>query len=404
MTASPTLLPFSSMSMASTNSLPAYVLKQLLCDIEQKNLPFHNISLTSICNNRIDIYGPRGDKTRRQVQKVFDKLKRSSVKKYHAKLLRNNVMPGSATLAKLNNEKQEEEDELDEEDFTLVDDTDSLEPETLPTSVRVQQFPPRSISKMQDDQPPIWTPPRVQSPFLSPPQMASFHGSSATTEHRGSTTDQHHQPSPFLSPLSQPMTRPGSSKKNPIVLLVDELYPEANTPFQIHCISDLQVPDRDTIQKGFYIAKEVNPNNVNLYEAYVTVPEESGLTGLSGHSLLMIKAPSLSHPFRNPNSLSSNPKEILQAQKHTSNTINTTEERQTTYWLLVFPKRVSLDNMVFSNHERNTTKRVNMAHESGIVTTDIFWCMAVKGSAKDIGDTAKKFDLAAELAKLAANP
>jgi hypothetical protein len=70
------------MESGEDNPVPAFVMKQLLEDIESSGLPRGEVNLLLICNDNPKVYGLKGSRLRRNIQKRFARIKRLGAKAY----------------------------------------------------------------------------------------------------------------------------------------------------------------------------------------------------------------------------------------------------------------------------------------------------------------------------------
>jgi hypothetical protein len=106
--------------------------KALLQDIEQKGLPFDQISLVQLCDQREAFYGPPSSALRRAIQKHFYRLKQRTPKNYQKLLVKYSILPGPFTCQRLKDtEDAIEEPSVDkptpaEDTGTVAEDTGTI--------------------------------------------------------------------------------------------------------------------------------------------------------------------------------------------------------------------------------------------------------------------------------------
>ena len=85
------------MADETPSSIPDYILKLLLQELEAQNCSREDINLDAILNANEGCFGRRGSKRRRALQYQFSSLKKKSIQQYVAFLNRHSISLGLAT-------------------------------------------------------------------------------------------------------------------------------------------------------------------------------------------------------------------------------------------------------------------------------------------------------------------
>ena len=86
---------------SSSSKLEPIVEKALLSLIESLNLPCEKVILLEVCNGNVELFGPKGSETRRDIQVYWNNLRRRSIRGYCELLKKWHVKPSQATLHEL---------------------------------------------------------------------------------------------------------------------------------------------------------------------------------------------------------------------------------------------------------------------------------------------------------------
>jgi hypothetical protein len=97
--------------------------KALLTDIEQKGLPFDQILLVQLCDERQLIYSEPSTTLRRAIQKHYTRLKNRTPRNYQKLLLKYNIVPGPFTFHRL---KETESPINKSQEPTTIDKTNEI--------------------------------------------------------------------------------------------------------------------------------------------------------------------------------------------------------------------------------------------------------------------------------------
>jgi hypothetical protein len=207
-------------------SLQLWQVKQLLQDVEETSR--YSINFLETCNFCPKIYGESGSLLRRAFQKKLEHLKRLTVEKYVHLLKRSEVEPGLATQRLLSEAEHHAEDDLSEEEGTMMNS-----PSRFDTTPR----------------------PQCARPTFESPQ-GSFHGMP-----RGSMTSP--PPSYEYHDVSEKflVVQEGTAK-NPWRIPVDINRAERNREFDIELVRD--VTHGDFTQSTFHIRKDISIWDNNL--------------------------------------------------------------------------------------------------------------------------------------------
>jgi hypothetical protein len=297
--------------------LQPYLIKQLLEDLENSGQSRDQCNFLSICNQYPRNYGAAGSKVRRLLQKKFQKVKEKPLDKYLSYLRLHGVNPGFQTqLAQTEEESkgdtaEEEDDDCSSSGSKMFsnDDDDNL----------ANSFEHLSVVATPPRQPLPPTPPRPSISVSSTPSIS------------------------LLGKIQN------GTKQHPYVMHVDLAYPERNQEFCIERVSS--ICHNSYSRKGLHIRRAVPVSDFDRWEAYIP----NGYPAELDFRLVLIKGPSQNFWLRDSERYHKklNCDATLNAHKATEIEIENDESRQNSYWLLVFPKDVVLDNQIFSGDANN---------------------------------------------------
>jgi hypothetical protein len=208
-------------------------LKQLLQDIEGTGASQDKVNLLAICKEQPRIYGNKGNKERRELQKKFSYIKAQSIGNYVKLLDKSSVVPSSKTQQLLREDKAAAEEESEDSDsdhhessfgnlslqeYSGKEDHSLLSPTLSPTLSPASFLSPSSMG----------TPIRSNAIFSSPPQLNPISS-----------------PEPSMTDSSSSHTtwnfggREEGTQDKPYIIHVDMHHPERNREFDIERVSGI---------------------------------------------------------------------------------------------------------------------------------------------------------------------
>jgi hypothetical protein len=346
--------------------------KQLLEDIERKGLPFQEISLVSLCDDKEFIYGAPSSDLRRAIQKYFQRLTRRTASNYHKLLLKYNIVPGPSTFHRL---RQEEEDEIQsaapdtieeqsiEEEDPSIEESASESSDDNPfdigrsfESLSIKKSPPALARKM------FTTPPKTPSsrkgrvpPSLSSPGFASpipAQGLDGTSITAGEEVEDD------LAFALLDFQHQLGTKDRPFIIMADTDYPERSGPlFDITRLEEIECNNYE--YQGFHIRISVDLPDFEKWESFIPNPKEyPSLLQLYGR-IVMFKGPSMPFWLRSFKRYHENAKKIdckVTRKVHEKTETAIKDERLFSYHLMVFKPGTVLDNSIFSNNNTNVKR------------------------------------------------
>jgi hypothetical protein len=419
--------------------------EHLLRDIERKGLPLSQVSLVDICDADPAVYGRSGE-SRRPVQQRFGKIKRLKPKGYLALLKKYKIKPSPVTLAGAEEEKEskkeepeskddneeatihfdtstirdDEETTIDDDEETSIDDDDDDEP-TTNEEPTINEEPRSATSNLSNiastfaslsiNKPTMMfnTPtktPVKKSPFL--PSMTS--PTPSTVDFAETATGEEDIMEDSIADQTLDFRNQNGTKNRPYITMVNCLCPEKNGPFDITCFEELEHNDRD--RNGFHVRRSIDPQDMDAWGASipsaVVFPWLVPLTG----RVLFIKGPSRSFWIRDFKRYHNGRKPINcqvtgKFHEKSDTAIASDPNRETSYFLLVFPPDTVLDNYCFSNDHFVVQKNKNPmkleandidnAFKKDVLGMTIWWRIAVAGGtlirqAKDSENPENLYD------------
>jgi hypothetical protein len=365
-----------------SSKLDAFIEKQLLEDIEGTGKLRSDISLLSICNSSISVYGKPGSDRRRLVQKRFDNLNRLTIKQWSSYLDQFEVSHGLATARELwrpePRRQQEPPADPEPETTSAAEDTVSLAV-SLGTTSMVETTSAEdtvslasafsNISLGTTSIPPL-PPAKQPSLFSTPPRTPARPRAMMSPDTAASAASWNSAGDSTVAGSSHE-----GSKINPYVINVDVEHPERNREFDIEFVQ--QIKHNNYIRSGYHIRVNVGVKDLDLWQAKMVQQGE----GFENRAIL-VKGPS--RPFWMNCTLEYHRKLTCDSTKdaHLASVdeIKQDAERQFSYWMLVFPKSVTLDNAVFSGDPVNIeAERVGLKLDQDGVdfnTCIVFWKVA----------------------------
>jgi hypothetical protein len=337
-------------------SVSQKVEQTLLADIENTGLPLDQVSLVDLCDAKEGIYGAPG-KNRRPVQLRFQKIKELTARSYRRLLAKHSITPGPATLAAVQQEQAQElpdqataqdaDEELvlsDDEELVLSDDDEDIDIHLANAlgSISIQS---KSASKM-------YTPekPPTKTVMFSPTSGAS--PGQSTTDTMPSSTEDHatycDDADPSVDALD--FRHQFGTKSHPYIILADPSHPERNSPFDITSFEGVEYNDYD--HNGFHIRMAVASPDMNDWKAFIPSSKEfPKLASLIGRAVV-VKGPSRNYWMTDAEMYHQKAECQVTKTAHekTDTAIEADPDRQKSFYLLVFDKRLILDNYIFSGN------------------------------------------------------
>jgi hypothetical protein len=238
--------------------------------------------------------------------------------------------------------------------------------------------------------------PRTPPPYPSSHQQHRRHPSSnQNQQHVFGETSALVQPAPHLSWLSHQ----DGSKRSPWIIMVNDEFPERNREFDIQWVQKMKRDGWD--RWGFNIRKAVCILDYQKWTA--RIPKFGGVSTdqypvypLSYlNRLIVVNGPSQDSWVKNVNRFHQGTGKFTcsatkDAHTATQTAIKNNPERQESFWLLVFPQGIQLNNQILSTgHEHLLPKTVNSVtskkeHEDHIFNKEVkgmtlSWEIAVTG-------------------------
>jgi hypothetical protein len=378
--------------------------KALLTDIEQKGLPFDQISLVQLCDKRQLIYGEPSTTLRRAIQKHYTKLKNRTPRNYQKLLLKYSIVPGPFTFHRLKEtespiKSQEptidktneiidgdsigETSNIDEPSIESASESSFIEDsfadiarsfETL--SIQASPALQRKSMMTTPNQTPNQTPNRKQAPSIA----ASFASPNQTPNRKQAPPFASGFASPIPSLLLDDTTRSfvgeeahediaysildyksqlGTSDK-PFIIMANPDLPEQNGPvLEISRLKDVACNHYE--HQGYHIRLSVDLPDFDGWEGFIPNPNEYPLLLPLFGRIVMFKAPSRAFWLRSHERYHEDKRKIdcVSTQKvheKTDTAIEADLSRQFHHHLVVFAPGTVLDNSIFSNNNTHVKR------------------------------------------------
>ena len=387
--------------------------KELLQDVEKANKTRRDFDLLALCNRKESIYGAEGSNKRRSVQKKFDLLKRKTPENYLKYLDKFEVTPSAALLRELRESKTNNKVKSSSKARPKKDDSSSSSSSSSSSdssSSSSSKAASKAASKAKKSKPveeiaailkktnigkaktPVKTPNRIKSKMFSPSASVASPSQSVREESVGLVLTQVEQ----LANM-----RMDGSLEYPYILHVNVSHPERNNGFEVSFVPSILHRGYD--RAAFVIRKAVAlPQN----DDWTAIVPHKRFPTLASRSIL-IRGPSQDfwhasaerYHANNQNINCENTK-IVHTALETA--ISKNENRKYSYWLVVFPEDIVLENYVFSDDDTHITKHTNdMADEFknddddlDIFGMSVYWRIAVSGGelVNPVSAPKKKFD------------
>jgi hypothetical protein len=420
------------MHAKQTEDLDQYLLKQLLQDVEETNLPRDEVNLLTICKNDERLYGEKGSDMRRSVQFKFGYMKKWSIHKYVALLDSLGVNPSAVTQAIFRDTAPIDEEEpvpessdyYEEEDFTssgidqqdegadiadvaarfagvtmAADSEDNDEDDNL----TMGSAAPRFRSPVQKNKPKYRhrttskTPERLVRPPREPSRTPDrlFRSPSVVVEAVEVS---------MVSTCSDETMRSGDGRKEfPYVVDVDPTHPERNHIFDIERSNTVHNAHEHL---AYHIRCAIPCPDYDLWEATIPKMLPRKLRGYTKRAML-VKGPSQPSWLRDVKryhaKLDKQDKSCPETERRHTNTsleIAKNPERAHSYWLLLWPAGVVLDNQILSNHPTEVEKGIvpmeidasENEFKKILFGMAIYWRIAEKYGGTQVQDNKTKID------------
>jgi hypothetical protein len=402
--------------------LSRYECKQLLQDVERAPVARAQVSLSSICNDNQEFYGPSGDARRRAFQYKWNNFRRRNIEGYVKTLHYYKVPAGPNTLKEA--EEAANYSELSEGDH---DDNPSLTNDAAPadTSKEADTAKKHNTVKENDDEEEVFAD-LMMSSFSSHPETKEEASDTATVSATLSSPPRTSRTTPFISPprhsgFRSPAMSPvpnmnhlesalsglslGSgdavdfpgSKHNPFLSTIDLLYPERSRDFNPQLIEDLE--RNGYSWRACHIRKTVPTPDHKLWSA--VIPDASTISAEYLGRVILIKGPSRDFYESNHDIYHHKMKceQTKKAHKSTDAQMkdNKDDERDSTYFLVIFPAGTVLDNSHLGNSGTTTVPKYSNAitfekkhalnkYNRDIYGTAVYWEIAFKYGGKPLGE------------------
>jgi hypothetical protein len=390
--------------------LDRHLIKQLLQDLEASDKSLHETDFKFFCSQCERVYGIPGSlvsqslhpnanfqslgddihdthktcfQLRRSFQKKFGYLKQSSISQYIAHLDSFGVAPGSVTLRlqrrealnsnaanqdahnndAANDNVHDANNNADANNNTDTnnanDDTDAnnAKDDTDANNVKDDEDIEETNDSNMDEEDLVSALDKMSIAPTPPRQSRSAIGRMFSPPRSIAGTDRFSMASPggssvhtasLVDLLDDASSRPSGTKHDPYIIHVNLAYPERNGGFfDITHINGIAHKNHD--YHGVEIRIDVAVKDYNRWDANIPGPQQ--YPEALRHRLVLVNGPSQSFWKRNTMQYHGEEPECI-ATKRAHNAaeleIAKDESRQTSYWLLVFPASISLDNTIFS--------------------------------------------------------
>jgi hypothetical protein len=324
--------------------LEPYLVKQLLTDIETSGYTRDKASFLYICNNSPQIYGQPASDLRRRFQRTFQRLKKKPLNQYVAFAKSLGVLPSPETLLEQTpstsaiSPRQESKEDSEDSPEDAKDSSNSPEDAEDSSNMFGNDNEEDDLAASSFEELSMATPPRPLRSAGRPPTPPPSGGTKRTPA-------SHISLSSILSPLGTMI----GTKEHPYVIQVDLAHPERHQEFCIERVTKLK--DGEHIRTGMQIRRAVPVCDFDRWEA--TIPR--GYPRDLDYRLVLVEGPSQNYWLRDSTRFHSDLKCNATEQAHQATEIEIADDinRQSLYWLLVFPKDIVLDNQVYSSDSFN---------------------------------------------------
>jgi hypothetical protein len=400
-----------------TTVLDPFQLKQLLQDVEAKDMDRKEVSLLNICNDDKRLYGTKGSDIRRAYQLKFNYIKGWPIDRYIDCLELHGVAPSATTLRllRLTPEANEEvptveeatspsnmEDEDPGEDIEdafgglSIQDDDDYEEEASTSIVfaspvrKTRTTPTRTPTRTPNlagtdykrtpgrtPRTPM-SPPKYRSPSLAESSISTFTYSSVTNG------------------------REDGTKKNPYTVFVDPSHPERNREFDIERVGKIKHNGYE--YNGYHVRTPIAVPDYIHWKAFIPTELPRHLRGKFIKRAMLVKGPAHNFWIRNPTRYHMKQSCLQTSASHTGTQLEIEQDTDRFYswYLLLWVNCVVLDNQVFSTHPTEVEKKL-VAMECEVTDDDnetgkhlygmaVCWRIAEKYGSRQVEDTKAKVD------------
>ena len=390
--------------------------KELLQDIEKANKTRCKFDLLGLCNKKDSIYGAEASSKRRSIQKKFDLLKRKTPENYLKYLDKFEVSPSAALLRELRESKsgnkvktsskgRRKDDSSSSSSSSSSSDSSSSSSiaSSKPSSKPKNSFPVDEISAILKKTGIGKSKTPVKTKSLTPNRVKKSKMFSPSASVASPTQSVREDSIVFVLAQVEQLAnmRVNGSLEYPYIQHVNVDWPERNNGFEVSFVPS--IVHRGYDRAAFVIRKVVAlPQN----DEWTAIVPHKRFPSLASRSIL-IRGPSQDFWHESAERYHANTANIdceNTKKVHTAleTAISKDENRKYSYWLVVFPEDVVLENYVFSDDDTHITKHTNdMADEFknddddlDIYGMSIYWRIAVSGGelVNPVGAAKKKFE------------
>ena len=364
------------------NSPEFFVRKALLQRVEESGDTRETADLKLICNFDSQTFGHSGSKQQRSIQKYWGYLKRTSFSNYTCTLERLEIEPGSGTRRCMLNMLYISED--NDEDFLVDEGTpDDVLLETGSDFIYQGTEPTKTITKDATGEKDL--------SFISPK-------STKKTVPTDQFANLSIQPGSLFSPVRN--CQPSSShragtKLNPHIISVDTRFPEAHREFDVEEVD--RIEHEHWAVKGYHIRTDVGCNDKKEWVAKMV--KYNG----EENKAILIKGKTRKSCYSELTTYHHQDTLKFVKEKHLKTKMQLKEraDRDYSFWLLVFPKDVILDNSILSGSNKTVMMKTSGTSEikgtRNFLTPFVYWQIVVKNDDYFITDSDNDddFDFAA---------
>jgi hypothetical protein len=398
--------------MSAVYKLDNELIKALLEEIEASGVSRSEFDLRQLVNRKSFTYGEAGSEKRRALQKKFTEIKRKSSHQYLKFLAKFGVTPGEALKREILSSKDEDEVEEEPQNSEDQDEEESSESSASDDSSTSSKPSPK-LKKARNPTPikasPAKTPAKIPvtaiefSVIKSPQPKCNriMSDTESTTEESSFSCASFTDVLRRVEILEKPENKQDGSKECPYIIIVDPKKPETCQGFEVALIPQLQVGN---FVRSVYHIRHVTTQGMED-EWSATIPHEQ-FPSLA-NCCVLIRGPSQELWHRRPDLYHEDPfchqTALIHEAQQTA--IKQSIVRLYSYWLLVLPKGITLENYIISQdsvHILKSTREMTQAFETEdehgkaemetLYGMDVYWRIAVAGGnmVTDPGSAAKK--------------
>jgi len=365
--------------------LEAWLIKNLVQDIEQSGKTRSSFNLLALCDDKVSIYGDKATEKRRAVQLKFSQLLLKNPLSYRKFLDRFKVKPGPGLLREVREHKREVcehksslSNSSSSNSSSSIDSSDTEDEEEEEVEEEEELVPIQSkLTKLQ----------RVVS---AAPQEVSV-ASHPTIMSAAATKNPEDQVLKQVQILESDFTMNGSADY-PFLVIVDPEHPEQNWGFEVSRVSGIE--HNNYTRDAYHIRKTTHPTQEDDWQ--MTIPSEK-YPKLAGRALLC-GGPSQDiwtmdaeryhdEEYQDNEALIKmcDKTKIVHQTLQTAITENPT--RKIVWYLLVFPIGTVFENFVLSQNDTRVLKGqldfcddfLIGGEEYEVLGAGVFWRIALKG-------------------------